>query len=638
MLELFPAELKERDQWVAWRYVERDGKRTKPPVNVHNPARLASSTDPSTWASFADAVAVLNSGRVEGIGYVLQPGEGLVGFDLDNCRDPQTAALAPWAQAIVDRLSSYAEVTPSRRGVRVWVRAEIPQHITRRRRGDIEVYTKDRYFTVTGGPIQGAPLTIEQRQHEVEELLAELGFAPSSANGTHPNGNEAHPASTVDEDEALLERACGARNGASFQRLWEGDTTGHGGDDSAADIDLCGRLAFWAGPDQARIDRLFRQSGLMREKWDSARGDTTYGAKTIALALDDKKDFYKPPCRDSLPVVTAPKEESPETADTGAEHSWKTINLNDVGDGPTERPSILDLLYAARRHSGQGDSETCKSLFGQICCLEVARQGRTSMFIETDGAGRYETRNRFIALGATPEELARILYIEPDEPFGSPTIQTYLAGLVDEHDPGLVVVDAMDSFLTLHGLDPNSNKDVDRAWRALDPLRKNTAPIFAVDHVVKDPDRRGSYAAGAGRKRYGVDVALGFEIITPFGRGRTGRIKITTAKDRPGWLPRPKAAELELHSNPDTGAITWTLHHTQPGETHNFRPTGLMEKASRIAELETLALTKTEIAERTGGRRGYALQAVGILLAEHHLEADNNGRIRSLKPYRETEE
>jgi len=39
-------------------------------------------------------------------------------------------------------------------------------------------------------------------------------------------------------------------------------------DHSRADLALCGMLAFWCGGDPERIDRLFRRSDLMREKWD----------------------------------------------------------------------------------------------------------------------------------------------------------------------------------------------------------------------------------------------------------------------------------------------------------------------------------------------------------------------------------
>ena len=70
-------------------------------------------------------------------------------------------------------------------------------------------------------------------------------------------------------DEEIIERARSAANGAKFMRLWAGDTSEYGGDDSAADLALLGILAFWT-QDPAQLDRLFRRSGLYREKWERA--------------------------------------------------------------------------------------------------------------------------------------------------------------------------------------------------------------------------------------------------------------------------------------------------------------------------------------------------------------------------------
>jgi len=87
-------------------------------------------------------------------------------------------------------------------------------------------------------------------------------------------------------DEELIRRAQSARNGERFLRLWNGDSSEYGGDRSRADAALCCILAYWCGGDPDRVDRLFRQSGLMRSKWDRRSGDTTYSALTIQSALE----------------------------------------------------------------------------------------------------------------------------------------------------------------------------------------------------------------------------------------------------------------------------------------------------------------------------------------------------------------
>ena len=88
------------------------------------------------------------------------------------------------------------------------------------------------------------------------------------------------------DDSTLLGKARAAGNGAKFRALFDqGNTTLYDGDDSSADLALCNLLAFWTGGDSARIDRLFRQSALYRDKWDEKRGAGTYGTRTIAKAV-----------------------------------------------------------------------------------------------------------------------------------------------------------------------------------------------------------------------------------------------------------------------------------------------------------------------------------------------------------------
>lgn len=122
--------------------------------------------------------------------------------------------------------------------------------------------------------------------------------------------------------DELLDRA---ENGGEFLALFDaGDTSPYGGDDSSADLALCNHLAFWFGPDPARIDRMFRRSALMQEKWDKRHhGDgRTYGQGTIDEALAGRTEFYQPR-QPRLRVVSggrsAPDGVSGRTHTTGAD-------------------------------------------------------------------------------------------------------------------------------------------------------------------------------------------------------------------------------------------------------------------------------------------------------------------------------
>ncbi|MEE8370050.1 MAG: hypothetical protein V3S00_04695, partial [Dehalococcoidia bacterium] len=93
--DIIPLELKSRRQWVAWKWQERDGKLTKPPVNPHT-GGPASTTDGATWGTYDEAIQLAQGKRAAGVGFVFTPEDPYVGVDLDKCRDPETSEIEPW--------------------------------------------------------------------------------------------------------------------------------------------------------------------------------------------------------------------------------------------------------------------------------------------------------------------------------------------------------------------------------------------------------------------------------------------------------------------------------------------------------------------------------------------------------------
>ena len=279
-----PAELAGLPQWVAWRWEERDGKPTKPPLNPHT-GEYASTTDPATWGTLRDAVRFCHDRGAAGVGFVFTKNDPYADIDLDKCRDPETGEIAPWAQAIIDYLSSYTEVSPSGTGVKILARGVLPAGV---HKGAVEAYNFGRYFTVTGVHLVGTPPTIEERSAEIRALHAWLKADEAS-------GRQGPlPSAPVDlDDAALIEKARTAANGSKFERLWSGDWSDYPSH-SEGDLALCSQLAFWTGGERDRIDRLFRQSGLYREKWEEPHftDGRTYGAATIDKALGGGATFY----------------------------------------------------------------------------------------------------------------------------------------------------------------------------------------------------------------------------------------------------------------------------------------------------------------------------------------------------------
>jgi putative DNA primase/helicase len=148
--ENIPEELTERPQWVCWRREIRDGKPTKVPYTPGR-ERRASSTDLLTWRTFEEALAAYERGEplYDGIGFVFCSADPFVGVDLDDCRDPESGEVAPWAQNIIDRVQEgYVEISPSGEGVHIIVEGSVRDGGMRK--GKVEMYGRGRFFTITG--------------------------------------------------------------------------------------------------------------------------------------------------------------------------------------------------------------------------------------------------------------------------------------------------------------------------------------------------------------------------------------------------------------------------------------------------------------------------------------------------------
>jgi hypothetical protein len=298
-LAAIPEQLKELNRWVLWKPLPSDDDPsvlTKSPFDCRFTDDRASSTRPETWNDFEAAAAAYLGREHNGTGGIMIAlGDGLAGVDLDNAIDSETGDLTAVAQQIVNRMQSYTELSVSGTGIRIFVRApEAPG----KKFGNVEVYTRARFLTVTGRQIPGTPSTIEDRGAELAALRDELDAARQAGRPARaprdPNAtplNEAFPGVTVlgVPDDEILTRAsevCGER----FDNLWSGDDSAYESR-SQADLALAGDLAFMCGPgEEERVESLMRQSGLVREKWDR---DDYLPRFTIPRAFEGRDDFYR---------------------------------------------------------------------------------------------------------------------------------------------------------------------------------------------------------------------------------------------------------------------------------------------------------------------------------------------------------
>jgi putative DNA primase/helicase len=290
--ENIPERLRDYDHFVVWKYEHVDGDLKKPPYNPKTGKR-ASVGKCDTWGSFVDARSAYETGAFSGVGIVLSQPMGIVAVDIDHCiTDGQ---LDRNTQQIIDALHSYTEVSPSGTGIRIMLEGKLPAGL--RRQGNVEMYEDMRYVTLTGHRRAQTPAEVQPRHQALYSVYHRV-FGMQQHRREHENtggGIGENPTALYQQartDQQVLQKALAAKNGNNFRRyyygdasLWEGPGAKHASQ-SEADFTLVLMLLYWTNNDTSQVDRLFRQSGLMREKWHRPiKGSETYGDRLIQDAI-----------------------------------------------------------------------------------------------------------------------------------------------------------------------------------------------------------------------------------------------------------------------------------------------------------------------------------------------------------------
>lgn len=293
MYSKIPYELKELDRWCCFKLMLRNGRMTKMPVNPMN-GEFARSNDSSTWADFDTALAA--SSQYDGIGFFFQ--EPYIGIDIDDVggeiedyrNDRHEDNIV---SEFVDLIGSYSEVSPSGNGIHIILKGELPPQ--GRRKGNVEVYTSGRFFTMTGNSIGGYSQIFDDTDYGKINYLHNKYIAsnePAPVRAEHSNQGNDLP------EEDLIRIAENSRNGDRFRMLFRGGWDQFYDSQSEADMAFANDLAFWTSRDFSKMDNIFRQSSLYREKWDSKRADSTYGIDTLNRAIQDCTNVFSPQPRE----------------------------------------------------------------------------------------------------------------------------------------------------------------------------------------------------------------------------------------------------------------------------------------------------------------------------------------------------
>lgn len=286
MYENIPQNLRKLQQWVCWRAEERNGKISKVPINPKT-GGYAMSNNPATWTDFDTAVKV--SENFSGIGFML--GNGIFGVDLDDMDDEiekykNNSDDDNVISEFIHGLGSYAEYSPSGKGIHILCKGSLPEG--GRRKGNFEFYETGRFFTVTGD-IASEYTEVIDCTETVKYLHAKYIGAPVINNVPKNTPGQ------LDLDVSkILELAIKSKQGQAFSTLYNGFWEGLYPSQSEADLAFANMLAFWTARDKQKMDTIFRNSGLMRTKWDSRRGERTYGNYVLDAAIRDCREVFTP--------------------------------------------------------------------------------------------------------------------------------------------------------------------------------------------------------------------------------------------------------------------------------------------------------------------------------------------------------
>ncbi|MGE7545047.1 phage/plasmid primase, P4 family [Sporosarcina newyorkensis] len=277
-----PSELKALPQWILWKSEKKGGRYTKVPYQVDGEA--AQTNNRRTWSTFATAVKFYLQGDYDGIGFVFSRQDNYIGIDIDNCvvdEKPNT-----FATEIIDSLDSYTEFSPSGKGLHIIIKGGLPQNVLGTGRKNtqhgLEIYSYGRYFTFTGNRENSND--VYDRTDELAELF-EKYFDDSDIEGRVNLADFENDEIKV-SNEALWERMFRSKSGDEIRSLYNGNLID--GDHSGSDLALCNHLAFWTGKSATRMDAMFRETSLLRDKWDVIHfreTNETYGERTIAEAI-----------------------------------------------------------------------------------------------------------------------------------------------------------------------------------------------------------------------------------------------------------------------------------------------------------------------------------------------------------------
>lgn len=369
-------------------------------------------------------------------------------------------------------------------------------------------------------------------------------------------------------------------------------------------------------------------------------------------------------------------EESHE-ASKNASSSWQFEDLTQLASGielpptPTvfQREDGQGLFYRGAVNDLHGEPGCGKSMLAQIATAQELKQGHDVIYIDYEDSARNVVK-RLLLLGVTGEQIVQHLhYVRPSAKPSSPTSLDGWKETLDYADTAtLAIIDGVTSCLAYAGLDSNSGDDIAAWYNTMPRLISACGPaVVLIDHVVKSKDNRGRYAGGSMQKLALIDgISYSVDMTKPVGKGVRGTIVIKSGKDRiseieehcaVSWSSNGshlrEAARIEINStDPKLMRVTIARPNMMPSEDRqakrdDFRPTGLMERISRMLEDSLEEPNQSELfkalkEDGSGARTAVMSKAVSLLLQEGFVSnrsgRNNRSIFKSVRPYRQIDD
>lgn len=262
------------------------------PINAYD-GKLAKSNDETTWANYEMAVNNVEKLGCNGIGFFFKP--PYFGIDIDDV--PKDIARYKTGDTdnnivaeFVDIMASYAEVSVSGNGLHIIVKGSLPDG--GRRKNNVEMYDSGRFFVMTGDRLGDYRHVADDSDYNKIGYLHNKYIADSKLENApdfqvENNGNDL----TIDE---IIRIATNSKKGLRFKLFLEGGWEQFYDSWSEADLAFANDLAFWTNRDYEKMDSIFRESSLYRDKWDEKRGDSLYGEMTLNKAIQTCTNVFKP--------------------------------------------------------------------------------------------------------------------------------------------------------------------------------------------------------------------------------------------------------------------------------------------------------------------------------------------------------